>query len=160
MTKTFTSCNWVASRVTDEDLNDFVQIGILAKKDDIHWRVPSTENPPRPKEGEVIVFTDHMIRGFTLPGSKFFWDLLHFFQLHPQDIRPNSVSNICNFQVFCKAYLQEEPTIELFRKFYYLNRHTGFTDGPNLELGGVSTQKRKEATFPYAKTPSHPKDWN
>lgn len=51
MTKTFTSCNWVGSRVTKEDLNNFVQTSILG----IHWRVPGTEYPPEPKEGEVIV---------------------------------------------------------------------------------------------------------
>ena len=138
MTKTITSCNWVASRVIEEDLNDFVQTCVLAKKDVIHWRVPGTENPPEPKEGEVIIFTDHMIRGFTPPGSKFFRDVLHFFQLHPQDIGPNSVSNIYNFQVFCEAYLQEEPTVEWVRELYYSNRQTEFIDGPNLELGGVS----------------------
>ena len=86
--------------------------------------------------------------------------MLHFFQLHPQDIGPNPVSNICNIQVFYEAYLQEGPTVELFREFYYLNRQTEFTNGPNLELGGISIQKRKEVNFPYAKLPSHPKDWN
>ena len=160
MTKTFTACNWASSRVTEEDLNNFVETSVLAKKDDIHWRVPGTKNPPEPKEGEVIVFTDHMIRGFTPPSSKFFQDVLQFFQLHPQDIGPNSISNICNFQVFCAAYLQEDPIVELFREFYYLNRQTKFTDGSILVLGGVSIQKREEATFPYAKPPSHPKDWN
>ena len=98
----------------------------------------------------MIVFTDHLSRGFSPPSSKFFRDVLHFFQLHPQDIGPTSVSNICNFQVFCEAYLQDEPTVELFKEFYYLNRQTEFTDGPSLELGGVSIQKRKEANFPYA----------
>ena len=98
----------------------------------------------------MIVFTDHMIRGFSPPGSKFFRDVLHFLQLHPQDIGPNSVSNICNFQVFCVAYLHEEPTVELFREFYYLNHQIEFIDGPSLELGGVSIQKRTEASFLYA----------
>ena len=160
MGKTVTACNWVVSRVTEEDLNEYVQTGVLAKKDVIHWRVPGTETPPEPKDGEVIVFTDHMIRDFSPPGSKFFRDVLHFFKLHPQDIGPNSVSNIYNFQVFCEVYLQQEPTVELFREFYYLNRQTEFTDGPNLELGGISIQRRKEATFPAAALPSHPKDWN
>ena len=94
MTKTITSCNWVASRVTEQTLNEHVQVGILAAKDVIHWRAPGTETTPDPKEGEVIVFTDHMLRGFTTPGSKFFRDVLHFYQLHPQDLSPNSVSNI------------------------------------------------------------------
>ena len=85
--------------------------------------------------------------------------MLASFQLHPQDIGPNSVSNICNFHVFCEVYLQEEPSVELFRDFFHLNR-TEFTDGPNTELGGVSIQKRKEVNFPHVKHHSHPKDWN
>ena len=101
-----------------------------------------------------------MSQRFSPPGSKFFRDVLHFFQLHPQDIGPNFVFNICNFQVLCEAYLQEEPTVYLFREFYYLNRQTEFVDGPNTELGGVSIQKRKEVSFPHAKPHSHPKDWN
>lgn len=101
-----------------------------------------------------------MLRGFSPPGSKFFRDVLHFFKLHPQDNGPNSISSICNFQVFREVYLQQEPTIELFREFYYLNRQNEFTDGPSLELGGISIQRRKEATFPATTLPSHTKDWN
>ena len=160
MAKSFYSCNLVQSRVTKEKLNGCVLTGALAKKEVIHWRVPGPENPPEPKEGEVIVFANHLSRGFSPPGSKKFCDVLHFLQLHPQDIGPNSVSNICNFQVFCEAYLQEEPMVELFRDFYYLNRRTEFVDGPNTKLGGVSIQKRKDVSFPHANHHSHPKDWN
>ena len=138
MAITFYACNWVPSRVTEEQLNGLVATSALAKKEVIHWRAPGPENPPGPKDGEVIVFVDHLGRGFSPPGSKNFRDVLHSFQLHPQDIGPNSVSTICNFQVFCEAYLQEEPTVELFRDFFYLNRQIEFTDGPNTKLGGVS----------------------
>src|SRR3989337_2767741 len=116
MAKSFYSYNWVQSRVSEEELNGCVATGALAKKEDIHWRAPGPENPPEPKDGEVIIFVDHLSRGFSPPGSKNFHDVLHFLQLHPQDIGPNSVSNICNFQVYCEAYLQEEPTVELFRE--------------------------------------------
>ena len=138
MAKQFYSCNWVSSQVTEEQLNGMVKIGTLPKKNEIRWRVPGLENPPTPKQGEVVVFVDHIGRGFKPPRSKFFRDVLASFQLHPQDIGPNSVSNICNFQVFCEAYLQEEPIVELFRDFFHLNRRTEFVDGPNTELGGVS----------------------
>ena len=107
MAKSFYSCNWVQSRVTEERLNGFVATGALAKKEVIHWRVPGSECPHEPKEGEVVIFADHLSRGFSPPGSKNFRDVLHFLQLHPQDIGPNYVSNICNFQVFCEAYLQD-----------------------------------------------------
>ena len=138
MAKQFYACNWVPSRVTEVQLEGCVKIGTLPKRSEIKWRVPSPENPPTPRDGEVVVFADHMGCGFKPPGSKFFRDVLASFQIHPQDIGPNSISNICNFQVFCEAYLQEEPTVELFRDFFHLNRRTEFVDGPNTELGGVS----------------------
>ena len=125
------------------------------------YRAPDpTEEKHQPKDGEVVVFTDHMNRGFSPPGLKFFRDVLHFFDLRPQDIGPNSVSNICNFQVFCEVYLGEEPSLLLFRELFYLNRQNECANGPSLELGGVSIQRRRDAIFPYANPPSHPKDWN
>ena len=126
MAKQVYECNWAPPRVTEDQLNNCVATGALAKKDGIHWRVPGPENPPTPKDGEVVVFADHLSRGFSPPGSKFFRDVLANFQLRPQDIGPNSVTNICHFQVFCEVYLQEEPTVELFRDFFHLNRRTEF----------------------------------
>ena len=70
------------------------------------------------------------------------------------------MTNIYHFQVFCEVYLQEEPTIELFRDFFHLNHRTEFSDGPNTELGGMAVQKMKEVTFPHPKLHSHPKEWN
>ena len=96
MAKQVYECNWAPSQVTEEQLNNCVKTGALAKKYVIHWRV---------------IFVDHLARGFSPPGSKFFRDVLASFQLHPQDIGPNSVTNICHFQVFCEAYLREEPTV-------------------------------------------------
>lgn len=118
MVKQVYECNWVPSRVTEEQLDRCVTTGALSKKEVIHWRAPGPENPPEPKDGEVVVVADHLGRGFSPLGSKKFRDVLANFQLHPQDIGPNSVSNICNFQVFCEVYLQEEPTVELFRDFF------------------------------------------
>ena len=117
------TCNWVQSIVTESKLSEFVKSGHLPRKEVLFYRAPDpSKEKPQPKEGEVIVFTDHMSRGFAPPGSKFFRDVLHFFDLIPQDIGPNSVSNICNFQVFCKVYLGEEPNLLLFRELFYLNQ--------------------------------------
>ena len=146
-----TSCNWVKSIVTDSTLDDFVKTGYLPKKEIMSYRAPNPEEEiPQPKSGEVIVFTDHMNRGFSPPGSKFFRDVLHFFDLHPQDIRPNSVSNICNFQVLSEIYLGEEPNILLFKELFYLNRQNECASGQSLELGGVSIQHRRDVIFHYS----------
>ncbi|XBI56898.1 hypothetical protein VPH35_038409 [Triticum aestivum] len=149
------------SNVTDETLADFVKSGYLPKKDVMSYRAPDpSEERPQPKDGEVVIFADHMSRGFAPPGSKFFRDVLNFFDLRPQDIGPNSVSNICNFQVFCEVYLGEEPSLLLFRELFYLNRQNECANGPSLELGGISIQRQRDCLFPYAEPPSHPKDWN
>jgi len=125
------------------------------------YRAPDpVEERRQPKAGEVIIFTDHMNRGFSPHDSKFFRDVLHFFKLHPQDLGPNSISNICNFQVLCEVYLQEEPTVELFREYFYLNRQNECTNGLSLEFGGILIQHRQGVVFPLVVLPSHPKDWN
>lgn len=160
-TKAPVTCNWVQSTVTKSKLPEFVKSGHLPKKEVMFYHAPDpSEEKPQPKEGEVIVFTDHMSRGFAPPGSKFFRDVLHFFDLGPQDIGPNSMSNICNFQVFCKVYLGEEPNLLLFRELFYLNRQNERANGPSLELSGISIQRRRDCLFPYAELPRNPKDWN
>ena len=153
------TCNWMRSNVTNETLADFVKSGYLPKKDVMSYRAPDpSEERPQPKDGEVLIFADHMSRGFAPPGSKFSRDVLNFFDLRPQDIGPNSVSNICNFQVFCEVYLGEEPSLLLFRELFYLNCQNECANGPSLELGGISIQRRRDCLFPYAEPPSHPKD--
>jgi hypothetical protein len=160
MTRTPSSCDWVSSGVTEQLLLDFVESGMLPGKDEIHWRVPGPEKRPEPKEGEIVIFTDHILRGFYPPGSKFFRDVLHFFQIHPQDIGPNSVTNICQFQVLSEVYMQEEPSVDLFYDYHYANRQTEMAAGPSLELGGITIQRRRDLPYPSATLPSHPKDWN
>ena len=59
--------------------------------------------------------------------------------------------------MLCEAYLQQEPTVELFREYFYLNRQNECTNGSSLELGGISIQRRQGAVFPLIVLPSHPK---
>ena len=72
MTKQFAACNWVPSRITETQINEYVTTGALASKNVLHWRVPGPECPPEPQDGEVIVFLQHLARGFSPPGSKKF----------------------------------------------------------------------------------------
>ncbi len=63
----------------------FVKSGYLPKKDVMSYRAPDpSEERPQPKDGEVVIFADHMSRGFAPPGSKFFRDVLNFFDLRPR----------------------------------------------------------------------------
>ena len=74
------TCNWMWSNVTDDTLADFVKTGYLPKKEIMSYRAPDpSEERPQPRDGEVVIFADHMSRGFAPPGSKFFRDVLNFF---------------------------------------------------------------------------------
>ena len=80
--KTMTTCNWVPSTVTENTLKHFVTFGYLPEKSVMSYRAPDpSKERPQPKDGEIIVFTDHMDQGFSPPGSKFFRDVMHFFKL-------------------------------------------------------------------------------
>lgn len=160
MARTDKETGWARSQISPLLLNDLVEQGLLPAQEVIGWRAPEEESTPQPKEGEVVIFTNDLHRGFKLPGSKFFWDVLHFFNLHPQDLAPNSVVNLCQFQVLCEVYLQMAPTVNLFREFFYINHQTEFKDGPSIELGGVSIQRRNTSVLPKVKLASHPKGWN
>ena len=77
--KALTICNWVPSTVTEDNLKEFYSIGFLPGENVMSYRAPDPDEEwPNPKDGEVIVFSDHMNRGFSPPGSKFFRDVLHF----------------------------------------------------------------------------------
>ena len=115
-------CNWRPSLITHQKLKELEEEGLLPSQYEIKWLVSGTESRPEPKEGEVIIFADHVTRGFRPPGSKFFRSVLACYQLHPQDLSANSILNICHFQVFCEVYLQNKPSLGLIAEFYYCNK--------------------------------------
>ena len=149
--------NWCKSEVTHERLTEMERTGLLPK--DIAWRAPGSETRPTPGPGEVIVFVDHIIRGFRPPGSSFFRKVLAYYGLHPQDIPPNSVLNVTNFQVLCENYLQIEPDLDLFLEYFYCNKHPEIAGGPLIMCGAVSFQRRKNIVYPAVPLASHPKMW-
>jgi hypothetical protein len=141
-------------------LEDLVTTGLLPTKNQINWRAPEEETQPTPGPNEIIIFKGHLDRGFRPPGSKFFRDVLHHFNIRPQDLGPNSVLNLNNFQAFCEIYLQMEPTVGLFQDFFYCNRQIECKNSSSLECGGVTIQRRRNSYFPEMALASHPKDWH
>ena len=149
--------NWMRSQMTELRLQEMEKTGMLPSREEIQWRAPGEETRPQPREGEVVVFADHITRGFRPPGSRFFRNLLGAYGLHPQDLSPNSVLNICHFQVFCEVYLQRKPTLTLFAELFYGNKQTEYSGGPLLECGGISIQRQMRSTYPSMRLSTHVK---
>jgi hypothetical protein len=109
------AANWAKSCMIELMLEDLVNTGLLPPKEQIHWRAAHEETRPTPGQNEIVIFGDQLDRGFRPPGSKFYRDILHHFGIRPQDLAPNSVLNLSNFQVCYEAYLQIEPTVSVFQ---------------------------------------------
>src|SRR4051812_48633249 len=69
--------NWSKRWVTDAFLKEMETEGILPPQSEIEWRAPGKETRPQPQAGEVVVFAEHITRGFRPPGSKFFMSVMH-----------------------------------------------------------------------------------
>lgn len=150
--KTSKAVSWTKSNISDLVLDDSVDQGSLPAHEEIEWRVLQEETHPQPTEGEIAIFADHLHRGFQPPGSKFFRDVLHFFNLMPQDLGPNSM--------FLRGISSYKANHQFLPGFFYINRQTECKNGQRIELGGISIQRRKPAIFPEAKLSSHPKGWH
>ena len=61
--------DWLPTKVNDTILADYVKTGNLDPEDVIGWRTGFGEDLPNPKEGEIVVFVEHLERGFKPPGS-------------------------------------------------------------------------------------------
>ena len=102
---------------------------------------PEKENPPNLNRGRLSFLQIFCIGVSDRPGQKIpsSTSLISGHRISA----PTQSQILCLFQVFCKVYLQIEPTINLFEEFFYINRQIEFADGHSLELSGVSIQRRR-----------------
>jgi hypothetical protein len=96
-------CNWEGSWVDEDFLESLTARGLLPPKDQCEWRAAGEEVIPDPQPGEVVIFTEHVERGFKPPGSLFFCSLMQRLGLRFHDIGPNSMLQVSNFHVLCEG---------------------------------------------------------
>jgi hypothetical protein len=118
MAKTDKAYSWVRSHVSTLMLNDLVEQGLLPAQGTISWRVLDEESSPQPEQGEVVIFVDHLQRGFSPLGAKFFRDVLKLFDLRPQDLCPNSVTNLYNFKCSVKYIFRQSRLLLSFESYF------------------------------------------
>ena len=100
--------------------------------------MPGEELVPAPEPGERVVFRAHFDRGFGLPVSKFFRDLLDFYGLQPHHLGANAVMLLSAFVTLCKGYLGVRPTIALWSRLFQFH---SFRVGTGIFTTGRKTKK-------------------
>ena len=151
------SANWGRSLLTQDTLKGYEESGLISAS--ISWRAASEETEPLPAAGEVVVFGEHLFRGFTPPDNIFFRQVLDFYKLRIHDLAPNSILNLSNFVTLCEDYLQIKLDLDLWLDLFYCNPQPEYSGGPLLKCGAVALQQRQGSLFPKPILPSHIKDW-
>ncbi|KAK1693858.1 hypothetical protein QYE76_010555 [Lolium multiflorum] len=115
-------------------------------------RIPGDELIPDPEPDERVVFLAHFERGFGLPPSSFFLDLLDFYKLQPHHLPGNSVFYLSCFTTFMEAYIGIRPTLETFARFFALRINS--VQGKNIpppkppvQCGSCIISKRQGSPF-------------
>ena len=61
--------DWIRSTIRQDDIDDLAEEGLIPHGS---ARLPADETEPRPQEGECVLLTTHVDRGFSLPPHPFF----------------------------------------------------------------------------------------
>src|SRR5438105_2387606 len=106
------------STVAEENLRRMVNDGVLPEKEIIGWRATDGEAFLTANTSEIVVFEPFFYHGFSIPTSRFFRGLLHFYKIELVHLNPNSILHISTFIHLCEAYLGIEPHFALFCIFF------------------------------------------
>ena len=151
------SCNWEGSWVTEEHHTDLAAKGFLPPKESNVWRAPGDEDEPRPKPNELVMFVEHVDRGFSPLGSLFFRDLMRRLGLHLHDIGPNSMLQVSNFHVLCEDYLGVAPSIDLWLASFSCNSQLTCKADAYVQVGTISLQRHRNSALPKLALANRPR---
>ena len=127
-----------------------VKDGVLPEKEIIGWRAADGEAFPTANTSEIVVFEPFFYRGFSVPTSRFFRGLLHFYKIELVHLNPNSILHISTFIYLCEVYLGIEPHFALFRHLFQVM--TRQKTEP-VVVGGASIQLRHSRVAKYINLP-------
>ncbi|KAK1628358.1 hypothetical protein QYE76_002673 [Lolium multiflorum] len=141
---------WMGSNVTEYEIDWLYRSRRIPEG--VTCRIPGDELIPDPEPDERVVFLAHFERGFGLPPSSFFLDLLDFYKLQPHHLPGNSVFYLSCFTTFMEAYIGIRPTLETFARFFALRINS--VQGKNIpppkppvQCGSCIIGKRQGSPF-------------
>ncbi|KAK1605603.1 hypothetical protein QYE76_029276 [Lolium multiflorum] len=109
---------WKGSDVTQHEIDWLYRSRRIPEG--VSCRLPGDEIEPVLEPGEYVVFLAHFERGFGLPASDFFRQVLDFYQLQPHHLPGNAVFYLSCYATFMEAYIGIRPTRETFARFFSL----------------------------------------
>jgi hypothetical protein len=132
---------------------------------EVECRLPVGEIAPAPQEGEYVVFVAHFERGFALPASPFFRQMLDRLEIQPHHLPGNAITTIAGFVTCCEAYLGLLPSMEIWAKFFNLrpnvlpDKDLPAGSKQMTQCGSAMVMPRKNSIFPRIQGLESVKKW-
>ncbi|KAI5022131.1 hypothetical protein ZWY2020_058861 [Hordeum vulgare] len=105
--------DFLPSTVTEEDLLELVEHGMIVHKS---WRLPAEgETEPTPRERERVLLLSHVHRGFSLPPHPFFKGIMNHFGAQLHHFPLNAIAHLSAFVVLCECFIGCPPHWGLFK---------------------------------------------
>ncbi|KAK1627168.1 hypothetical protein QYE76_001483 [Lolium multiflorum] len=112
------------------------------------WRTTPGELAPAPEAGEWVVTKALIERGFSLPPSDFFIEILQAYQLQPHNISPNSILAISNHVTLCEGHLRVTPDLLLFQYFFSVKKEKVSQTSSLATCGSITFKLRPGRVYP------------
>ncbi|KAK1681591.1 hypothetical protein QYE76_042439 [Lolium multiflorum] len=137
---------WWPCTTTETELHNLEAEGFLKPGS---WRTIPGALTPAPEAGEWVVTKALVERGFSLPPSDFFLEILKAYEMQPHHISPNSILAISNHVALCEGHLRVTPELSLFQ-FYFLVKKEKISQTSTLATcGGITFKLRTGRVYPH-----------
>ncbi|KAM0851417.1 hypothetical protein ACQ4PT_052436 [Festuca glaucescens] len=112
------------------------------------WRVVPGAPCPAPEAGELVLMKALIERGFSLPPSDFFLEILKMYQLQPHNISQNSILAISNHVALCEGHLRIEPDLTLFQYYFSVKKESVPKANTLANCGSATFKIRRDCIYP------------
>ncbi|KAK1660623.1 hypothetical protein QYE76_048782 [Lolium multiflorum] len=137
---------WWPCTTTEDELRSFEAEGFLKPGS---WRVVPGALCPAPEARERVLTRALVERGFSLPPSDFFSEILEAYKLQPHNISPNSVLAIANHVALCEGHLRVKPDLALFQYFFSVKKETVPQTSSLATCGSITFKIRPGHIYPH-----------
>ncbi|KAE8791186.1 hypothetical protein D1007_34379 [Hordeum vulgare] len=130
---------------------------------------PGVETAPTPAVGEVVVFNEHLYRGFRLPVIAFFSEWLRFFGLQPHHLAPNAILQLSAFVILCEGFVGIDPRVDLWCNLFFFKQQSITMEKSEVEklaglrpmtpCGAALVHHRSKSGFPQMPLQESIKQW-
>ncbi|KAK1649446.1 hypothetical protein QYE76_067251 [Lolium multiflorum] len=137
---------WWPCTTTETELRNLEAEGFLKPGS---WRTIPGALFPAPEAGVWVVTKALVERGFSLPPSDFFSEILKAYELQPHHISPNNILAISNHATLCEGHLRVTPELSLFQYYFSVKKEKVSQTSTLATCGGITFKLRPGRVYPH-----------